>query len=234
MNNTQKRIWKKCGYISCKKEPRRPQSSRKPETGIGEKEVRQGEHHMQLGRNFFDAVIAYLTTFEQVFHNTKAMFDLTPDGRFLMFGFSGFPLTAFAELIQRGGTAHHLIFDLFPLLVSFLGFGPFFSAGIAAVSIDFILIPMNQFIRHGNIGDIGGCWLHGMHNAGIHVHANMGFIPEIPGIALLGLMRFRVTFLFSFFVDEGAGMIVESTIVPFRRINPSDSSIRTTSSNRFF
>ena len=117
-------------------EPREPESSRKPETGIGKKEVRQGEHHMQLGGHFFDSTIPYLATFEKVFNNAKDMFDLTANGRFQMFSFSGFTLTTFTEFLQRGRTAHDFVFDLFSLLVASLCPGTFFGADITAVGID--------------------------------------------------------------------------------------------------
>ena len=95
---------------------------------------------MQLGRNFFDAAIADLAPFEQVFYNTKYVFHLAANGRFQMFSFSGFPLTAFAELFQGGGAAHDLEFDLFSLLVANFGVGTLFSTNIATVAIDFFLV----------------------------------------------------------------------------------------------
>ena len=49
----------------------------------------------------------------------------------------------------------------------------------------------------------------------------MRLIAEVPGIAFFHLMGIQSRFFSLFLVEEGAEMMVESTIVPFFRISPA-------------
>ena len=68
--------------------------------------------------------------------------------------------------------------------------------------------------------DIGGRHLKRMDQTAVFVHANVGLISKVPFIALFYLMRIRVPLLVLVFVEDGAAMMVESTIVPFFRSKP--------------
>src|ERR1700752_4897560 len=95
------------------------------------------------------------------------------------------------------------------------------------------LLPMQQLGQHGAVGDIGRRRRHGVDQLGATVHPEMRLHPEIPLVALLRLMHLGSRALSAFLVDDGALMIVASTIVPVAPLNPFAAKCRWTSSNSF-
>ncbi|AAW73275.1 unknown protein [Xanthomonas oryzae pv. oryzae KACC 10331] len=71
-------------------------------------------------------------------------------------------------------------------------FVAFFCAGIAAVAEHAVFFAMQQGVRHRDIGDIGCCAMDMVRPHGKRIHADVRLHPEIPLIALPGLMHLSV------------------------------------------
>src|ERR1700730_608570 len=93
------------------------------------------------------------------------------------------------------------------------------------------LLPMQQLGQYRAVGDIGRRRHHRMDQLGSTVDPEMRLHPEIPLVALLRLMHLGIARLAAFLVDDGALMIVASTIVPVATFSPFDAKCRCTSSN---
>src|SRR5205807_391991 len=67
---------------------------------------------------------------------------------------------------------------------------------------------------------------YGVDDLGPAVDAKMGLHAEVPLVALLGLVHVGITALSAFLVEDGAVMIVASTMVPVETFNPFASRCR--------
>src|SRR6201993_2030318 len=93
------------------------------------------------------------------------------------------------------------------------------------------LLAVQQLGQHRAVGDIGRGGHHGVDRLGAAVDPEMRLHPEIPLVALLRLMHLGIACLVGILVDDGALMIVASTIVPVATFSPFDAKCRCTSSN---
>jgi hypothetical protein len=69
---------------------------------------------------------------------------------------------------------------------------PFLHTGVACVSVDLFLLSMQQFRCLGDVRDIRRCDHDGVNQFSVPIRADVGFHPEIPLVALLCLVHFRV------------------------------------------
>ena len=108
-------------------------------------------------------------------------------------GLEGFFLCAFGHAFNLPAFACNLPVDL-----PFQGhnLGALFHAGIAGVGVDLLLLPVQQFRRLGDVCHVGGGDHDGMHQLAVPIRPDVRFHPEIPLVALAGLVHFRVAFLF--------------------------------------
>src|SRR5246500_5379993 len=93
------------------------------------------------------------------------------------------------------------------------------------------LLPMQQLGQHRAVGDIGGRRRHRVDQLAAAVDPEMRLHPEIPLIALPGLMHLGIARLVGILGRDGALMIVASTIVPVATFKPFAARCRWTSSN---
>ena len=73
-----------------------------------------------------------------------------------------------------------------------LQFFALIRTGVAAVAKHAVFFAMQQRVRHRDVGDVGGCAMDVVHQPGKLIHADVRLHPEIPLIALLGLMHLGV------------------------------------------
>ena len=76
------------------------------------------------------------------------------------------------------------------------------------------LVAMQQIGQYRAFSDIGRGGDHRMDQLGAAVDTNMRLHAEVPLVALLRLMHLRSRALLAFLVEEGALIMVASTIVP--------------------
>ena len=77
-----------------------PQSGLKAKSAIGQKEVRQREHHMMLCIYLCLASVSCLSIMEQILDDAEYMLDLATNGGFAIFRFARLVLAAAAEFFQ--------------------------------------------------------------------------------------------------------------------------------------
>ena len=98
-----------------------------------------------------------------------------------------------------------------PFHFLFFDFCPFLDAGVAGVKKDDPFFAMQQLFGFGDVGNVGCRAGDGMYQATLAINANVGFHAEIPLIAFLRLVHFRVSGLFPVFgrgrggEDRGVG-----------------------------
>jgi hypothetical protein len=71
--------------------------------------------------------------------------------------------------------------------------------------VDLLLLSMQEFCGLGDIGHVGRSDHHGMHQLAVPIRANVRFHPEIPLVALAGLVHFRVPLLLLILGGGGRG-----------------------------
>jgi MFS family permease len=94
-----------------------------------------------------------------------------------------------------------------------------------------MLVGLQQVGQYRAVGDIGRRSHHRVDQFGAAVDPEMRLHPEIPLVALLRLMHLGSRALSAFLVEDGALMIVASTIVPMATFSPFAARYRCTSSN---
>ena len=82
------------------------------------------------------------------------------------------------------------------------------------------LIAMQQIGQHLAVGDVGGGGDDGVDDLVLTIDADVRLHAEEPLIALSGLMHVGIARLVAFLVDDGALMIVASTMVPLEILMP--------------
>src|SRR5262249_18264342 len=93
------------------------------------------------------------------------------------------------------------------------------------------LLPMQQIGQHRTVGDIGRCGHHRMDQLGSAVDPKCAFIPKYHWVPFFVWCISGSRCLSAFLVDDGALMIVASTIVPVASFSPFAAKCRCTSSN---
>ena len=111
-----------------------------------------------------------------------------PDGRFRPFRFLCCVLPAFAQFLHLRWTTIDLVLDFPASFVSDYGIFALTCAEITAVSIDCFFLSRQQFRHFRNVVDICRCGFHCVNQSAVLVHADMCFVPKVPGVALLDLM----------------------------------------------
>ena len=69
-------------------------------------------------------------------------------------------------------------------------------AGVARVGMHLLLLAVQEFRGLRDVGDVRRRRDHGVHQLAVPVRADVRFHPEIPLVAFLGLVHFRVALLF--------------------------------------
>ena len=96
-------------------------------------------------------------------------------------------------VLALGRPAVGFIFDLFSLGIPGNGIIPFFGTEISAVPVHDAFFSSQQFRKHCDVMNIGGCHLDSVNQATVLVHANMSLVAKVPCIVLLRLVCFRVS-----------------------------------------
>ena len=91
---------------------------------------------------------------------------------------------------------------------------------VASVAPDLLLCAVQQVGQHVHIRYRGCRGAHRVHNTFLAIHADVRFGAEIPLVPLARLVRLLITLFLVFFVEEGAAMIVASTMVPVTMRRP--------------
>src|ERR1700730_2339194 len=185
-------------------------------------QIGQRAGHEQAMRVLLQPAIAYLGKAEHPLDDPDRMFDPGPHFRL---GAVFRPL----DLIDNTAVAVAAIGEI-------AGVGRMLSDLWALAAVCLIppragLLPMQQLGQYRAVGDIGRRGHHRTDQLGSAVDPEMRLHPEIPLVALLRLMHLGIARLAAFLVDDGALMIVASTIVPVATFSPFDAKCRCTSSN---
>ena len=85
---------------------------------------------------------------------------------------------------------------MFTGLVFYDGTLPSFSSKIAAVPVYHDFVAGQQLRHHGNVMHVGGSHFNGVNQSAVLVCPDVCLVAEVPLIALLYLVRIRVTLLF--------------------------------------
>src|SRR5436190_14960729 len=102
---------------------------------------------------------------------------------------------------------------------------------VSRISMQAVFIAMQQLSQHIDIRDIRRGRADRVHQSRVGVSAGMHLHAEVPLLTLAGLMHFRVALLLRILVDDGASMIVASTIVPLPTIRPRSDRCALISAN---
>ena len=145
-----------------------------------------------------------------------------------MFSFLGLVLAAFAQLLNLTRTTVDLVTNLLSLVVSDDCIFPLFSADIAAVAVYGFFFAMQQLRRHAHVVDVCASCIDRMNKTAVPVYADMRLVAEVPGVSFFRLVGVRIAFLVLVFCGGRRRDNLESTIVPFLRINLRSMSITTT------
>ena len=173
-------------------------------------EVVQGEKGEDMGGVLGKTAIPDLPVAPQVLDDAKRMFDPCPDAIAL-------PVERTVRAVKAtapAGLAKHPPFYI-------VCFGPFFSrlVRIGLVAVDHLLLAVQTGRHHLGIVHRSGGGCHAVHPS-LRIAAHMGLHAEMPGVALLRAGHSGSRLRSRFFVDDGAWMIVASTIVPSLTIRP--------------
>ena len=163
---------------------------------VSQDQIRQREHDIEFCLLFSEASVSGLLEFEQTLYDTEDMLHFCPDRGFCVFTLFGFVLTTFAELTNLAWTTIDSILDLLTSFVSCDGIRALFSPDIATITIYRFFLSVQELRSYRYVMNIGGRGFYGMHNAAVPVYANMCLIPEMPGIAFLGLAGIGIALLF--------------------------------------
>src|SRR5215472_6951837 len=106
---------------------------------------------------------------------------------------------------------------------------PLAAIGLVAPHAGFV--PVQQIGQHRTVGDIGRRRHRRVDQLAAAVDAKMRLHAEIPLVALLRLMHLGIARLLAFLVEQGALIMVASTIVPVATFSPLAAKCRCTSSN---
>src|SRR5436309_10828808 len=93
------------------------------------------------------------------------------------------------------------------------------------------LLPVQQLGQHRAVGDIGGRRHHGVDHLSAAVHAQCAFMPKYHWFPFFVWCISGSRAFSAFLVEDGALMIVASTIVPVATFSPFAARCRCTSSN---
>ena len=88
-------------------------------------------------------------------------------------------------ILTLAGTAVDFVVDRLTGFVLFQCFWTFFGSEIATVSINLFLFSSKKLRGHSDIVLVGCCYLYSMNQSAFLIHADMGFVAKMPGIALL-------------------------------------------------
>lgn len=141
----------------------------------GHPEVRQSKQSVQLLGVFSQASVANFYMAKLAFDHSKWVFDLGPNLGFdllkllLQGGYRLLWIERFAFATFHGDMPTQLALGCLRRHV-----GTFVSALIARIAIAIDFLPVQQAVGFGHITDVGCGATHGVHQARIGIHANMG------------------------------------------------------------
>lgn len=116
-----------------------------------------------------------------------------------MFPSSDLTLRTNRAFFALRGSSINLVLDLSACLIPNNSIFSFFRSNITTVTVDCTFLAIDQLRKHRYIMHVCAGYFHMMCQSGILIYANMGFLSEVPGIALFHRMSFRIPFLFSIF-----------------------------------
>ena len=160
---------------------------------LGDHQIRQAKQGHQLCRVLGQSTITGLLQAEAILDDMEGMLDLGADP-----GLDRFDLVAqtvkLAAHVQRPTLAwsHGDVPIHFPF-----GFRPFSRALVAGITEGFLLVPMQQRLRLGDVIDVRRRADHGMYQTRLGIDANVRFHPEVPLVAFLGLVHLGIALPFA-------------------------------------
>lgn len=160
------------------------------ERSAGQHQVGQSEQREQLRRVFGQTTIPDLAMTEQAFDDVETMLDLGALARLglLQFLFDAAQFVVLERLAQA--RAHRGM----PFDIGADVFSPFAHALVAGVAEHDLLCAVQQRVRLRDVSGVAGRADDRVHQTRGHVDANMSLHAEIPFVALLGLVHFRIAF----------------------------------------
>jgi hypothetical protein len=156
---------------------------------LGQHQISQAKQRQQLRGVLGQAAIAGLLMLEQILHHMKWMLDLSADTRLGVL--NGFEYLAQRRRWQSTTLARphgHMPVHRAALIFFALG-----RAHIARIGKHVGLVTMEEGMCLGDIVCLRRRCHHRMDESRFGIHTNVRLHPEMPLVALLGLMHFRVT-----------------------------------------
>src|SRR5690242_20337911 len=185
-------------------------------------QIGQRAGHEQAMRVLLQPAIAHLGKAEHALYDPDRMFDPSPHFRL---GAVFRPL----DLIHNTAMAIASIGEI-PGLGGMLSDHRLLSA-VGLITPHAGLLPVQQLGQYRAVGDIGGRRHHGVDQLGAAVHPKCAFMPKYHWLPFLVWCISGSRAFSAFLVEDGALMIVASTIVPVATFSPFPAKCRCTSSN---
>src|SRR5690554_3249352 len=133
---------------------------------------------------FGKAAVADLAVTENLLDVAERMFDLSSDTRLNLLGLS----QEIAERFALAWSTSDEPGDTVPMLMLI----PPVNTAVPGVTENALLIAVQQLAGRHDVVDISGCGIDAVNQAQSVINANMHFHAEVPFVALLGLMHFRI------------------------------------------
>src|SRR5215510_14713796 len=170
----------------------------------------------------YELAIAHLGEAEDPFDNPDRMLHFGPHFRF---GAVFRPL----DLVHDAAMAIAAVDEVLRARGMPADHRPLTAIGLIAPHAGFV--PVQQLGQHRTVGDIRRRRHCRVDQLAAAVDAEMRLHAEIPLVALLCLMHLGIAGLLCILVEEGALMMVASTIVPVATFSPLAAKCRCTASN---
>ena len=127
------------------------------------------------------------------FHDAEDMLHFCPNRGFLTFSASELPSCPGRLLFDLRRAAIDLVTNGLAGVVFDHGILLLVGTEISAVPVHDAFFSSQQFRKHCDVMNIGGCHLDSVNQATVLVHANMSLVAKVPCIVLLRLVCFRVS-----------------------------------------
>ena len=163
------------------------------QVATGHPQVRQSKQGVQLLGVLSQSSVANFDVVKLALDDSEWVLDLGPDlglhllqlllhGRYWLLRIQGLALAAL----------HGDMPAQFALGCWFWHVWALVCALVTCITIAINLLPVQQAVGFNDIIDVGRCTPHGVYQARIRIHADMGLNAEIPLLAFLGLVHLRV------------------------------------------
>lgn len=177
-------------------------SSKRPlkNSPSGHPQIAQGKQRDELRRILGQATVSDLAEPELAFDDPERVFHFCPHTGLELFGFvqQGAQLRLFIQCPAFARSHGHMP-------VHTRGFRPLRGTLVASIRKHHSFIAVQQSVALGNVIDVGRSANDGVDQSRVGINPDVGLHTEVPLVAFLGLMHFRVTLAAAVLGGTGCG-----------------------------